>query len=120
MSSKLLSYLWNSVEKFGSQIVRFALGIILARILSPRDYGLIGLLIVFTAVAQIFVDSGFSKALIQRNDKNPKEVNTTFTFNLINSLLLYLILFFSAPSIAAFNEEKELDSLLRVLALPLI
>lgn len=120
MSSKLLSYFWNSAEKFGSQIVRFALGIILARILSPRDYGLIGLLIVFTAVAQIFVDSGFSKALIQRNDKNPTEVNTTFTFNLIISLFLYVLLFFSAPAIANFYEEGILTGLLRVLALTLI
>ena len=120
MSSKLLSYLWNSVEKFGSQIVRFALGIILARILSPRDYGLIGLLIVFTAVAQIFFYRFFCKALIHRIYKNSKELNTTFTFTLIFSLLLYLILFFSAPAIATFYEEEVLVSLLRVLALTLI
>ena len=120
MSKKILSYYWNTLEKFGSQIVRFILGVILARILSPRDYGLLGLLVVFTAIAQIFVDSGFSKALMQRNDKNPDDVNTTFTFNLFISITLYLILFFCAPLIANFYNEPILIDLLRVLALTLV
>ena len=120
MSKKIFSFYWNALEKFGSQIVRFVLGIVLARILSPRDYGLIGLLIVFTAISQIFVDSGFSKALMQKNDKNPSDVNTAFTFNLIVSLSLYLLLFITAPLIAHFYEEVILVQLLRVLALTLI
>ncbi|MEL6976976.1 MAG: oligosaccharide flippase family protein, partial [Bacteroidota bacterium] len=120
MSVKVLSYLWNTAEKFANQSIRFAIGIILARILSPRDYGLLGLLIVFTAIAQIFVDSGFSKALIQRNDKNPNDVNTTFTFNLLISVVLYILLFFAAPLIANFYEEEILVDLLRVLAFTLI
>lgn len=120
MSLKVLSFYWNFLEKFGSQVVRFALGVVLARILSPNDYGLIGLLVVFTSVAQIFVDSGFSKALMQRNDKNPEDVNTAFTFNLAVSLVIYLILFFTAPLISNFYNEPILIDLLRVLALTLI
>ncbi|PCE62609.1 lipopolysaccharide biosynthesis protein [Sediminicola luteus] len=120
MSIKLLSYVWNSIEKFGSQIVRFILGILLARILDPNDYGLIGLLVVFTSVAQIFIDSGFSKALIQRNDKNPKEIGTAFSFNLIVAIGFYALLFVSAPLIANYYEQHILTSLLRVLALTLV
>ncbi|GGG42531.1 lipopolysaccharide biosynthesis protein [Croceivirga lutea] len=120
MSTKLLSYLWNSIEKFGIQVVRFVIGIILARILSPTDYGLIGLLIVFTALAQIFVDSGFSRALMQRNDKDISDVNTSFTFNIFVSFFFYTLLFLFAPLIADFYDESILTDLLRVLALTLI
>lgn len=120
MSLKVLSFYWNALEKFGSQIVRFFLGVVLARILSPNDYGLIGLLVVFTSISQIFVDSGFSKALMQRNDKNPHDVNTAFTFNLVVSIIIYILLFFSAPLISNFYSEPILIDLLRVLALTLI
>jgi teichuronic acid exporter len=120
MSLKVLSFYWNFLEKFGSQVVRFAIGVFLARILSPNDYGLIGLLVVFTSVAQIFVDSGFSKALMQRNDKDTKDVNTAFTFNLLISLVIYVILFILAPSISNFYNEPILIDLLRVLALTLV
>lgn len=118
--SKSSAYFWTSLEKFGSQAVQFVIGIILARILSPRDYGVVGILLVFTAVAQILIDSGFTKALIQKNDKSKKDVSTVFTFNLIISITIYTILWFSAPVISEFYDEASLVPLLRVLSLVLI
>ncbi len=114
------SFFWNSLEKFGNQAIQFVIGIVLARILSPEDYGLVGLLLAFTAVAEIFVDSGFTKALIQRNDKSHNDLSTAFSFNLAISIVLYAILWFSAPFIADFYNEIVLINLLRVLALILI
>lgn len=118
--SKSSAYFWTSLEKFGSQGVQFIIGIILARILSPRDYGVVGILLVFTAVAQILIDSGFTKALIQKNDKSKKDISTVFTFNLVIALIIYAILWFCAPSISTFYEEPSLIPLLRVLSLVLI
>jgi teichuronic acid exporter len=114
------SFYWNAIEKFGNQALQFIIGIVLARILSPNDYGLVGILLVFIAVSQIFVDSGFTKALIQRNDKSKNDLSTAFTFNLGIALFIYLILWFSAPLIAHFYNEILLINLLRTLSIILI
>lgn len=114
------SFYWNALEKFGIQALQFIIGITLARILSPSDYGLVGILLVFIAVSQIFVDSGFTKALIQRNDKSEKDLSTAFTFNLAISITFYVILWFTAPIIASFYNEEVLINLLRSLALILV
>ncbi len=114
------AFFWNSLEKFGIQAIQFVIGIQLARILSLRDYGLIALLLVFTAVSQIFIDSGFTKALIQRNDKSKDDLSTAFTFNLAISITIYGILWFTAPYVASFYNEPVLIDLLRVLAFVLI
>ncbi len=114
------SFYWNALEKFGNQGLQFIIGVILARILSPNDYGLVGILLVFIAISQIFVDSGFTKALIQKNDKSPDDLSTAFTFNLAIAIVLYIILWFSAPFIADFYNENALVNLLRTLSLILI
>ena len=119
-NSKTGAFIWNGLEKFGTQAIQFVIGIILARILSPRDYGLVGILLVFTAIAQILIDSGFTKALIQKNNPSREDLSTVFTFNLVVSTGLYLLLFLSAPWIANFYEEPQLINLLRVLGLILI
>lgn len=119
-SNNSKSFYWNALEKFGNQGLQFIIGVILARILSPSDYGLVGILLVFIAISQIFVDSGFTKALIQRNDKSKDDLSTAFTFNLGIALVLYIILWFAAPYIASFYSELVLINLLRVLALILI
>lgn len=114
------SFYWNALEKFGIQALQFIIGITLARILSPNDYGLVGILLVFIAVSQIFVDSGFTKALIQRNDKSDIDLSTAFTFNLVISITFYFILWFTAPIISSFYNEEVLINLLRSLSLILI
>ncbi|MDA3053087.1 lipopolysaccharide biosynthesis protein [Campylobacter sp. JMF_01 NE2] len=112
--------LWNLFERFGVQGLGFIFGIILARILSPNDYGTIALLTVFIALSSVFIESGFSKALIQRQDRDEYDFSTVFIFNVVVAIVFYLILFFVAPFIAEFYKIPELTNLARVLFLVLI
>lgn len=96
------------------------ISIILARLLRPDDFGLIAIIMFFLGVSQIFIESGFSRALIQKTNRSPLDYSTVFVFNLILSLLLYLLLFVTAPFIASFYEEPTLTSLIRVLSLTLV
>lgn len=116
----VIGILWSSVERFSVQGIQFAIMIIMARVLSPVDYGLVGMLTVFLAVSQSLVDSGFSQALIRKHDRTEIDNSTTFYFNLITGIILYLILFFSAPSIADFYNVRELASITRWIGLSVI
>ncbi len=111
---------WKAVEKIASTGISFIIGIILARILMPSDYGLIGMLAIFFAFTELFIDSGFSSALIQKKDRTEVDYSTIFYFNLIVSFLLYIILFFSAPLIAIFFNTPQLSVLTRVLSLNIL
>jgi O-antigen/teichoic acid export membrane protein len=108
---------WSSVERFSAQGIQFVLGLILARILSPSEYGIIGMLSIFIAVAQSFIDSGFSNALIRKKDRNEVDYSTVFYFNIIVGIVAYFILFFLAPLIANFYETPILSQLTKVVAL---
>lgn len=112
--------LWNAVERFSVQGVQFFLGIIIARILTPQDYGLIAMLTIFTSIAQIFVDSGFANALIQKQDRNDVDYSTAFYFNLVISVLCYMALYAASGSIASFYDEIQLKSITKFVALSLI
>ncbi len=109
--------LWNLTEKFSVQFGQFFIGIVLARLLIPSDYGLIGMLGIFLAVSQIFIDSGFSTALIQKNDRTEVDFSTVFYFNFAIASLCYLVLFIVAPLISKFYSSPQLIVLLRVLGL---
>jgi O-antigen/teichoic acid export membrane protein len=111
---------WNSIEKFAIQGIGFVIGIILARILMPADYGLIGMMAIFFAFSELFVGSGFSMALIQKKDRTEVDYSTIFHFNLVVGLIIYFILFFSAPLIAEFFNTSQLTVLTRVLSLTII
>ncbi len=108
---------WIAIERFAAQIIQFAISIIIARILSPSDYGLIAMMGIFLGVSQVFVDSGFYDALIQKREKTESDYNTAFFFNITIGGILYLLLFFSAPFIADFYEQPELVQIARVLGL---
>lgn len=112
--------IWSMLERVSVQSVQFVLGIILARILSPTEYGTIGLLTVIIAFMQVFVDSGFSKALIQKQDRTQTDISTVFFFNVIISVICYILLWFAAPFIAEFYESEFLIDLMRVISLSLI
>jgi O-antigen/teichoic acid export membrane protein len=112
--------LWSTFERFSVQGVMFIVMIIMARMLSPKDYGLVGMLTVFTAVAQSLIDSGFSQALIRKQDRTETDNSTVFYFNIAVGLALYLILFLCAPLIADFYDEPQLVSITRVIGLSLI
>ena len=111
---------WTTIEKAFSEVVQFAIGIVLARLLSPSDYGTVGLLAIFFAVAGIFQDSGFASALIQKKDRNQADFSTVFFFNVAMSWVIYGLLFLSAPYIADFYHLPILKDITRVSALGFI
>ena len=112
--------IWSSVERFSVQGVQFLVMLVIARILDPKDFGLVGMLAIFIAVAQILIDSGFYQALIRKQDRTEKDNCTVFYFNIVTSLLIYLILYSVAPYVAMFYGEPDLISLMRVLCVIVI
>lgn len=113
--------IWSAADAFLSQGVTFLVGIVLARLLSPDEYGLIGIVTIFTSIMMGVVDSGFSNALIRKQKVTDEDYSTLFIFNLIVSVLLFALLFFSAPWIARFFDNRtELIPLVRVMGLLLI
>ncbi|MHB9056434.1 MAG: lipopolysaccharide biosynthesis protein [Paludibacteraceae bacterium] len=118
LKSKMLdAFAWTTIDRFGQQIVQFVIGVILARILSPDDYGLIGMVAIFIAVSTVLVDGGFGQAIIKKQNASEKDFNTVFYFNIIASIVLYTILFFISPVISKFYNQPQLTSILRVLSL---
>lgn len=112
--------LWSAVQKFGSTALSFISTIVLARLLTPEDYGCIGMLSIFLAVASTCIDGGFGSALIQKQRPTREDYSTIFYWNLGLALVLYIILFFSAPAIARFYNLPLLCSVLRVQGVVLI
>lgn len=112
--------LWSAVDKIAVQAGQFVIGIILARLLTPEDFGLIGMLSIFIAISQAFTDSGLEKGLIQKKDREEVDFSTVFIFNFVVSLLFYVMLFLAAPLIADFFEKPELVALTRVLTLIIV
>lgn len=108
---------WSAVEKFLRQGLMTLFSIIIARQLSPSDYGLVAMLTIFLIVAQVFVDSGFMEALIQKQDRTEVDFSTTFWFNIGVALLIYVMLFLVSPFIADFYGEPLLEDLLIWMAL---
>ena len=112
--------LWSGIERLLVQGLQFILGIVLARLLLPSDYGLIGMLTIFFSISLAIVDSGFSQALIQRKIVTQTDYSTVFYFNLLTSLCIYASLYFSSPYIAAFFEEPRLTLITRVISLSIL
>ena len=111
---------WSSVDRFSSQGISFVFSIFLARILDISDYGIVAMIVVFMAVAQAFVDSGFSSALIRKPDLNEEDKSTAFYFNIIVGLACYGILFIVSPLIADFYDEPLLSPIIRVTGLSIV
>ena len=111
--------MWSAADAFLGQGVTFLVGLILARLLSPDEYGLIGICMIFVSVLNGIVDSGFSNALIRKNDATGEDYNTMFITNMLASIVLYVILFVSSPWISAFFVRPELTDLIRVVGLVL-
>ena len=111
---------WTAVNKFSSTIVGFLIGIVLARLLTPTDYGTVGMIGIFFVLASVFTDSGFGLALVRAKTVSEEDLSTVFYFNIGMSLLCYGILFIVAPFIAEFFNMPLLKNLVRVSALTLI
>jgi O-antigen/teichoic acid export membrane protein len=105
---------WSAVDRFGQQVVQFFIGILLARLLTPDDYGLIGMIMIFAALSFVLVESGFGQALIRKQNATELDYSSVFYFNIFTSILLYILLFFSTPYIAAYFNQPQLDLLGKV------
>lgn len=111
---------WRFAERCGAQLVSFIVSIVLARILAPEDYGTIALVTVFTAILQVFVDSGLGTALIQKKDADEIDFSSVFYFNFVACLILYLGMFSAAPFIADFYGDVTLVPVIRILSLTIV
>lgn len=111
---------WTAVEKFSLQGISFILSLIMARLLTPDDYGTVGMINIFLAVSRTFIDSGFANALIRKTDRTDDDFCTVFYFNVAISVFCYLILFIIAPWVADFFDVPLLRPILRVQAVNLV
>lgn len=111
---------WSAIDNVAQYVVSFIVSIVLARLLSPEDYGLLGIIAIFTAVCTALINGGFGSALIRKKDATNDDYSTTFIVNMGMSLLLYAVIFFCAPFIARFFGRSELVSLVRVSSLGMI
>ena len=108
---------WSFFNNTATQLMQFVVGIVMARLLSPEDYGITALPAVFMAVAGIFISSGFGQALVRKPEITEKDLSTSFYYSIVMGLFMYTILFFAAPLIADFYNTPVLVPLIRVTAL---
>lgn len=108
---------WSALERFLTQGIQLAITLYLARLLGPTAFGLVGMLAVFIAIANVFVDSGFTSALIRKTDRTESDLVTAFYYNIAMAGLCYFALYISAPLVANFYQQAELQTLLRILGL---
>lgn len=110
----ITGFLWKFFQKLGTQLISLVVSIVLARILMPEDYGVVAMITVFTNIAMVFINTGFSSAIIQKKELSDTDINTLFYSSIAMSLILYAVLFFCAPFIAILYKEPLLTDLLRV------
>lgn len=120
MSKTITNFLWRFAERCGAQLVTFVVSIVLARILTPDDYGTVALVTVFTNIMQVFVNSGLSTALIQKKDADNLDFSSVFYFNVVICVLLYMLMFVAAPLIAVFYGNQELTPIIRVISITIL
>ena len=108
---------WKIMENGGSQGIQFLVSVILARMLSPEEYGIVAIITIFITIANVLVQNGFSTALIQKQNVDDADFSSVFFFNLMTSGLIYICLFIGAPWIAAFYHNEEMTAVIRVLSI---
>lgn len=112
--------LWSAVDRFGNVLLQFIVNLVLARLLTPEDYGCVGMLAIFIAVSQTLIDGGFCSALIQKQDVTSKDYSTIFYWNIAFSGILYALLYAIAPAVSQFFNTPILCDVLRALGIVLI
>ena len=112
--------IWRFLERSGAQLVALIVSVVLARILSPEDYGTIALITVFINILNVFVDSGLGSALIQKKDADNTDFSTVFYTNVIFCIALYILMFVISPFLAEFYSRPELVSIIRVLSITIL
>lgn len=108
---------WSSVNIFGIQAIQLLVGIFLARILMPEEFGMVGVLFIFTGITTVLVEGGFAHALVRKNNAGSSEFSTVFYFNFLISILMYAILYMASPAISRFFFIPELTEIARILFL---
>lgn len=98
---------WSSIERFSTMFIQLTVNIVLARILMPEDFGMVAMLAVFIQFSQVFIDSGFSNALIRRKDRSNTDYCTVFYFTVTVSIVLYLLLFFQLHIFRHFTKCRS-------------
>ena len=116
----ITNFMWRFAERCGAQLVTFVVSIVLARLLEPSVYGTIALVTVFTTILQVFVDSGLGTALIQKKNADDLDFSSVFYFNFGMCIILYLVMFISAPYIARFYNDSSLTSVIRFISLTIV
>lgn len=111
---------WSFIEKIAGYLIQFIFTILLARMLSPEEFGLIGLMLVFTSISQVFIDSGFTQTLIRNKELNSKDYSSVFYLNVVIGIFIYLLLFIFSEKIAYFYEEERLKNICRVMFLSIV
>ena len=106
--------IWNAIEKFSQLGIQLLCTFILARFLTPSDFGIVGMLVIFTQISKTITDSGFSVAIIREKEVTEEDLSSVFYLNLVLALIIYLILFFCSPFIAAFYHEPILNDVCKV------
>lgn len=111
---------WTFMQQFGGQLINFGVSLVLARLLMPEEFGLIGMIAVFMAIGQSLMDSGLTQSIIRSEDPNQEDYSTVFFFNLAGSIIVYFLIYFTAPLIASFYRQPALIEILRVYCLSFI
>ena len=114
------SILWSLVQRFGVMIISFCANLVLARLLTPDDYGVIGMLLIFISVSNTFIDGGFGAALIQKKEPTQEDYSTIFFWNIFISVILTSILYISSPLISEFYRLPLLSDVLKVMGTVLV
>ncbi|MRR19991.1 lipopolysaccharide biosynthesis protein, partial [bacterium] len=111
---------WSFLDSFGVYLIKFCFSIVIARTLSPGDYGVMGMIIIFISLGQLLSEGGFAMALVQKKEAAAADYSTVFWFNIITGVIIYAILFFSAGAIADFFRTPQLTGVTRVAALVIV
>lgn len=109
----LTGLFWSSIQSFGTQSVSFVISIVLARLLLPEEFGLIAMITVFMSIGNVLLNAGLGQSLIRTNTPTEEDYSTVFIFNLTVSLIVYVIIYFSAPWIASFYNQPLLVDIVR-------
>ena len=120
VNSTTKGVLWSAIDRFGVVLLQFVINVVLAHLLTPNDFGLVGMILIFVVVSQTLIDSGFGSALIQKLNPTQTDYSTVFWWNIIFSIILYAAIYIFAPNIATFFHNQELASLLRAIGVIII
>lgn len=113
-------YFWSATNRFGTQAITFIGNVLVARLLSPDDYGLVAMLAIIIGISWNFTESGFSDCLIRKPDADKKDFSTVLFFNLAVGIIMYIVIYFTAPLVAHFFERKELIDISRVIGFSIL